>query len=77
MAELETYTAMNAHFRNRYFRAFASMANGVFTDFLDIQTRLGDSSLLDAASARYPDFALNFLKDLKVLRRHAPQKAGA
>lgn len=77
MDELETYTAMNAHFHNRYFRSFAAMANGVFTDFLDIQTRLGDSSLLDAASARYPDFALHFLKGLKVLRRHARRKAGA
>lgn len=69
MAELETYTAMNAHFNNRYFRAFAAMANGVFADFFDIQSRQGDSRLLDEASARYPDFALNFLKTLKIIRQ--------
>ena len=60
---------MNAHFNNRYFRAFAAMANGVFADFFDIQSRQGDSRLLDEASARYPDFALNFLKTLKIIRQ--------
>lgn len=77
MAELETYTAMNAHFNNRYFRAFAAMANGVFTDFFDIQTRQGDSRLLDEASARYPDFALNFLKTLKIIRQSRTRNGDA
>lgn len=77
MAELETYKAMNEHFKGRYFRSFASMANGVFVDFLEIQTREGNSSLLDEASARYPDFALNFLKNLKIVRAHHPRNTSA
>lgn len=65
MAELETYKAVNEHFHGRYFRSLSTMANGVFADFLKIQAQDGDSSLLDAASTHYPDFALSFLKDLK------------
>ncbi|MBD5417272.1 MAG: glycosyltransferase [Desulfovibrio sp.] len=78
MEELETYAAMNAHFKNRYFRAFSTLANGVFADFLEIQARDGTSNLLDEASKKYPEFTLNFLKNLKKLKAESrsPQPGG-
>lgn len=71
MAELETYTVMNAHFKNRYFRAFAALASGVFEDFLEIQANGGNPDLLDEASKKYPEFVPSFLKNRKKLRGRA------
>lgn len=69
MAELETYNAVNDHFQGRYFLRLASLANGVFIDFFEIQMDEGDDSLLNLACDRYPEFARHFLKSLKLVRR--------
>lgn len=66
MAELETYHAVNEHFQDRYFLPLAKLALGVFADFLELHMAQDDTTLLDAASAKYPKFAKYFLSTLKI-----------
>lgn len=70
MAELEAYHAYNEHFGNRYFRSLAHLANGVFSDFLQIAVAENDDRLFNAAAEKYPEFARAFLKELKQ-QKHA------
>lgn len=65
MAELQTYKVVNEHFKGRYFRELASLANGVFANFLELFME-GDREIMDAACAAYPEFGANFLKNLKI-----------
>lgn len=73
MSELETYKVMNNHLKNRYFNRISGMAGSVFADFLTIQKNEGDSSLINAAIEKYPDFALDFMKRLNVIRKENPK----
>lgn len=75
MEELETYHVVNEHFNGRYFLPLASLANGVFANFLEISMEEGDSTLLDNACEKYPTFAANFLSNLKVLKKKFPRSA--
>lgn len=68
MMELETFTAIDEHFKGRYFRDLASLANGVFVNFLELFID-GDSTLLDRACQKYPGFGNNFLKNLKICKK--------
>lgn len=69
MAELETYMAVNDHFHDRYFLPLARLANGVFSDFLEIYVTKNDKTLFDEASQKYPKFAKHFLDNLKITRK--------
>lgn len=73
MSELETYKAMNDHFKNRYFSRLSCLAGDVFACFLTIKDKEGDSSLMDAATDRYPEFALDFMKKLNKIRKENPK----
>lgn len=73
MKELETYQALNRHFQRRYFASLANLANGVFTSFLELKMDKGDDSLLNEATEKYPDFALHFLKNLKIVHKKNPK----
>lgn len=72
MNELKTYWTVNEHFKNRYFRSLAMLANGVFVNFLEISMNTGDDSLLNQACDAYPLFAQHFLKDLKNVQKERP-----
>lgn len=61
MAELEAYKAYNAHFNGRYFVRFGNLAAGVLSDFAEIAIKENDTSLLDDATKKYPEFARHFL----------------
>lgn len=65
MAELETYSACNEHFHNRYFRSFSRLATGVFADFMQISLAENNDDLLNVAIEKYPEFGKAFLKALK------------
>ena len=66
MSELETYQVVNEHFKNRYFVRLASLANGVFANFLEIYVESGDTSLLDQACKAFPEFGKHFLNSLRI-----------
>lgn len=66
LAELEAYHAYNEHFKGHYFKSWAQLANGVLADFLMISINQNDSSLLDLAMYRYPDFAKFFINSLDI-----------
>lgn len=65
MRELETYDAFNKHFNGRYFFVFADLADGVLTNFLQMQIDGEDSKLLNEAADKYPFFVSHFLESLK------------
>ena len=67
MGELGTYHAINEHFRKRYFIRLASLANGVFANFLEVYVTSGDASLLEQACQAYPEFGNYFLNSLDVV----------
>ncbi len=74
MKELETYQAVNIHFQNRYFRLLSNLANGVLANFLRISFDEGDESLLEQACQKFPEFASEFLKTIKIMRKNPHQK---
>ena len=65
LAELETYKAMNDHFKNKYFKDIASLANGVLADFTNISIQEGNDHLITKAYKRYPNFVNFFRRTLK------------
>lgn len=73
--ELKTYDAVNTHFKDRYFRSVAKLADGVFSDFCQIMIDEDDSDLLNAAVEAYPKFGLHFLRELDNIQKNHP-KAG-
>lgn len=68
MGELHALKAYNDHFNNRYFRNFSSLADHIFVAYLKIASEEGDSSFLDQASEAYPQFALEFFRNINKLR---------
>ncbi|MDE6734800.1 MAG: glycosyltransferase [Desulfovibrio sp.] len=72
MGELHALKAYNDHFNNRYFRNFSSLADHIFVAYLKIASEEGDSSFLDQASAAYPQFALEFFRNINKLTHPAP-----
>lgn len=72
MAELHALKAYNDHFDNRYFRNFSSLADHIFVAYLKIASEEGDTSFLDRASEAYPQFALEFFKNINKLRNPDP-----
>lgn len=67
MRELMALEAVNDHFDNRYFSQLASLANGVFVNFLEISIEENDKSFLDNACEAYPKFGTYFLNSLKLI----------
>lgn len=60
LAELNAYKTYNDHLKGLYFRNFATKAAAVFTDFALLADRENDTTLLDLAAFRFPDFAKHF-----------------
>lgn len=79
IAELAAYKAYNDHFGGRYFRNFSDLAAGVFADFFEIASQDGDFSLLDEAGKKFPEFALEFFRQVNSVQKrmaHDKHKAG-
>ncbi len=69
IAELRVYKTVNEHFENRYFRLMASLANSVFSNFLEIYLTEKDDTLLNKASELYPEFAKHFLASIQITKK--------
>jgi len=65
MKELACYDAVNSHFSNKYIRRLQGLANGVFADFFNYLLRTDDSTVLNEAIEKYPQFAAGFLQELR------------
>lgn len=66
--ELETFQAVDGHFRGRFFPTLADLANSVLANFLEIKLKEGDGSLLDEAARKFPAFMQYFLQSVEILR---------
>lgn len=66
MEELRTYAALNKHFRGRYYQKFCDLAASVLSDFIHIYVTTGDDTLFQKSVEVCPDFALDFLKQIKI-----------
>ena len=64
--ELRAYNVCNRHFHGRYYKDFQRLAVGVFADFLQIYISKGDDSLLQQACSLCPDFARDFLAQVRI-----------
>ena len=64
--ELRAYNVCNRHFHGRYYKDFQRLAVGVFADFLQIYISKGDDSLLQQACSLCPDFARDFLAQVRM-----------
>lgn len=64
--ELRAYNVCNMHFHGRYYKDFQRLAVGVFADFLQIYISKGDDSLLQQACSLCPDFARDFLAQVRM-----------
>ena len=62
MEELRFYHVMNLHFRKGFELEFSQLADGILSAFLQVYMRTGDSSLLEEAVDRYPEFSKKFLQ---------------
>ncbi len=65
MTELNAFNIYNEHFKNRYFRNFSSLANGIFASFLNMAIEEKDDSLLEQATMAFPQFAREFFRFIK------------
>lgn len=64
MLELETYQICDEHFGGARHKDFQSLADGVFTSYLQHYNQSDDSSFLDRAAVAFPEFTKGFLEDL-------------
>ena len=68
IGELQLYDTVNKHFQGRYKRGLVNLANSVFGDlFVDAQ-RTDNYTFFDEATEAFPEFAMAFLSELKILR---------
>lgn len=67
LAELRVYKECNQHFNGRYYQNFCQLAVGVFADFVQNYAVTGDDSFLQKGVALCPEFARDFLAQVKVL----------
>ena len=65
LKELHVYYQCNKHFSNRYYKYFYRLAKGVFANFVNIYIKTGDDTLLKKSCASYPNFANDFLAQMK------------
>ena len=65
LKELHMYYQCNKHFSNRYYKEFYRLAKGVLANFVNIYIKSGDDTLLKKSCASYPDFAKDFLSQIK------------
>lgn len=72
LKELHMYYQCNKHFSNRYYKEFYRLAKGVLANFVSIYIKSGDDTLLKKSCASYPDFAKDFLSQIKA--QNIPQK---
>lgn len=65
LQELHVYDVLNRHFHGRYYGSLCRLAMGVLADFMQAYMATGDDSLLQLASAKYPNFTRSFLSRIK------------
>lgn len=63
--ELHAYDVVNRHFHGRYYTDIKRLVTGVFADFLKIYLRTGDDTLLQRGCSDCPDFARDFLAQVR------------
>ena len=73
--ELRAYGVVNRHFHGRYYTDLQRLATGVFADFLQIFIRTGDDALLQQACSLCPDFARDFLAQVRIDNTKPPMNA--
>lgn len=73
MNELQAFHVFNEHFQGRYFRTLSMLADQVLTSFLQDKLDGDDAGLLDKACAAYPEFGLNFLKNINITHVRRPR----
>lgn len=76
MDELRAFHVFNEHFNGRYFRPLSRLANQVLASFLADKMAGIDTGLFDEACTAFPEFGVEFLKnlDISALRRSVPAK---
>lgn len=72
MHEVKTISILNQHFKGRYFRHLANLADSFFTAFYKRQIEDPDCRALDEACDKYPEFGLHFLKTLRSVQKEHP-----
>ena len=73
--ELRAYGVVNRYFHGRYYTDLQRLATGVFADFLQIFIRTGDDALLQQACSLCPDFARDFLAQVRIDNTKPPMNA--
>ncbi|MFT4301375.1 MAG: glycosyltransferase [Desulfovibrio sp.] len=70
LKEIEAYDIINSHFENKYESILLDLVNGVFADCLMYDSTRGQDDkfkpILPSLAEKYPNFARNFLKSLKI-----------
>ena len=74
MHEVETINILNQHFKGRYFRHLANLADSFFTSFYKRQIEDPECHALDEACEKYPEFGLHFLKTLRSVQKEHPAR---
>ena len=76
MEELKAFHIFNEHFHGRYFRTLSKLANQVLSSFLADKMAGIDTGLFDQACTAFPEFGVEFLKNLdaSALRQSVPAK---
>ena len=72
MHEVETINILNQHFKGRYFRHLANLADSFFTSFYKRQIEDPECHALDEACEKYPEFGLHFSKDAAFCPERTP-----
>lgn len=69
LKELAMYQHCDEHFKLKYHNGFASLASGVFANFVQHFANTGDSDMLDRAMEFHPAFAKDFFASLKIIEQ--------
>lgn len=72
MKTLEAYKIYNDHFKGCYFPEFCNLASEILYYFVKNIEKDGDTSLLDEAVIKFPEFSRHFLNSIKQI---TPDKA--
>jgi glycosyltransferase involved in cell wall biosynthesis len=71
MNELHCYDVVNKHFNNTYFEEICRLANDVFANFAELKVNNNASIFLDTACNLYPEFAMYFMNQIKIISSKA------
>lgn len=75
MSEISTINHLNEHFKGRYFKHLANLADAFFISFYESQLENPQSRTLEEACRLYPQFGAHFLKNLSEVRKTHPAKS--